>query len=122
MSGERGGTTDRLTDPEDVKLVTLAKAARARGGDKGAAAVRDGVGRTYAACAVELPSLSLSAIQLAVAMAVSSGARDLEAVVAVGGDSTLGESDLSVVRDLAGSGVSVHRVDPDGRLVGSTTT
>src|SRR5688572_16010008 len=62
-------------DAEDLKLVTLARAARARIGSIEGAAVRDQDGRTYAASTVALPSLSLSALQAAVAAAVSAGAR-----------------------------------------------
>src|SRR4051794_41789161 len=58
---------------EDAKLVTLARAARARVGAVEGAAVRDGDGRTYAAATVALPSLSLTALQLAVARAVGRG-------------------------------------------------
>ena len=65
--------------PEDAKLVTLARSARARTRAAQGAAVRDGDGRTYVAATVALPSLELSALQVAVAMAVSSGAPGLEA-------------------------------------------
>lgn len=71
-------------DPEDVKLLTLARAARARLGADAAAALRDVDGRTYAATPVSLPSLQLSALQVAVAMALSSGATGFEAAVVVG--------------------------------------
>ncbi|MDT4979191.1 MAG: hypothetical protein QOG07_1070, partial [Pseudonocardiales bacterium] len=73
-------------DPEDAKLVTLARSARARTGATQGAAVRDGDGRTYVATSVALPSLALSALQVAVAMAVSSGAPGLEAAVVIGDD------------------------------------
>jgi hypothetical protein len=69
---------------EDAKLATLARSARARTGSAAGAAVRDTEGRTYVAAPVALPSLRLSALQLAVAMAVSSGALGLEAAVVVG--------------------------------------
>ena len=70
-------------DPEDAKLVTLARSARARTGAAEGAAVRDDMGRTYVAATVALPSLSLSALQAAVAAAVSSGVQQLEAAVVV---------------------------------------
>jgi cytidine deaminase len=101
-------------DPEDVKLVTLARSARARTGASGAAAVRDGDGRTYVATNVELPSLRLSALQVAVAMAVSSGAPGLAAAVVLvdeGADAP-GEASL---RDVAPMAV-VHYAAPDGTL------
>lgn len=73
------------TDPEDLKLLTLARAAQARQRADTAAAVRDLDGRTYAATAVALPSLALSALQVAVAMALSSGALGFEAAVLLDG-------------------------------------
>ena len=55
--------------PEDDKLITLARSARARTGAQHGAAVRDQDGRTYAASTVVLPSLRFDALDLAVAMA-----------------------------------------------------
>jgi hypothetical protein len=86
-------------DPEDAKLVTLARSARARTGAAQGAAVRDADGRTYVAAAVALPSLRLSALQVAVAMAVSSGAPGLEAA-AIAGDDTDDEAGAAAVADL----------------------
>jgi hypothetical protein len=106
---------------EDAKLVTLARSARARLGRPEGAAVRDGDGRTYAAATVALPSLRLSAIQAAVAAAVSSGAATLEAAVVVTEAEQLVDEDLAVVRDLAGPGCPVHRVGPDAALRESVT-
>ena len=54
--------------PEDLKIITLARSARARVMAAEGAAVRDETGRTYAAAAVALPSLRRSALHLAVAM------------------------------------------------------
>jgi hypothetical protein len=102
-------------DPEDAKLVTLARSARARTGAAQGAAVRDTDGRTYVAATVVLPSLQLSALQVAVAMAVSSGAPGLEAAVVLGADPSdpAGESS---VRDLA-PGAPILLAGPDGALV-----
>jgi hypothetical protein len=111
--------TAELTDPEDTKLVTLARSARARTRSLEGACVRDVDGRTYAGATVALPSLRLSAVQVAVAMAVTSGARGLEAVLVLGGERQLREDDLAVVRDLGGAGVPVHLAAPDGSLVAS---
>ena len=61
---------------EDLKIITLARSTRARVAASEGAAVRDETGRTYTAAAVALPSLRLSALRLAVAMAVSSGAAE----------------------------------------------
>jgi cytidine deaminase len=73
-------------DAEDEKLVTLARSARARSGAAEGAAVRDDIGRTYVASTVELPALSLTALQAAVAAAASSGVKRLEAAVVVTAD------------------------------------
>lgn len=99
---------------EDQKLVTLARATMARTGADEGAAVRDLDGRTYAAASVSLPSLRLSALEVCVAMAVSSGSRGLEAAVRLGaGD----EPDLRAVHEFAGPDVVVLRGDPRGRLL-----
>ena len=111
-----------LTDPEDVKLVTLARSARARTGAEEGACVRDQDGRTYAGATVDLPGLRLTAVQVAVAMAVTSGARSLEAVLVLGGEATVRQGDLSVVRDLAGADVPVHLAAPDGTVVATVAS
>jgi hypothetical protein len=99
---------------EDAKLVTLARGARGRVDAAEGAAVRDDTGRTYSGATVGLGSLSLSALQMAVAQAVVSGARGLEAAVLVRREGAVVETDLAAVRDLGGSGVPVHVVAPDG--------
>jgi hypothetical protein len=109
-----------LTDPEDAKLLTLARSARARTRADEGACVRDQDGRTYAGATVALPSLRLSAVQVAVAMAVTSGARALEAVLVLGEAGTVADADLSAVRDLSGAGVPVHLAAPDGTVVASS--
>ena len=103
--------------PEDAKLVTLARASRARTGAAEGAAVRDLDGRTYAGSTVSLDSLQVAALDLAVAMAVSSGAKGLEGAAVVTESATV---DSAAVRDLGGSGVSVFVADASG-TVGSVT-
>ena len=107
---------------EDAKLVTLARATRARTGAAEGAAVRDAYGRTYAAATVELPSLRVSALQVCVAMAVASGARGLEAAVVLTDAGSLQRGDLAALRDLAGEGVVVRRGEPSGAVVETTAT
>ena len=112
---ERRSTPRRVSDgldPEDLKIITLARSSRARVAAAEGAAVRDETGRTYAAAAVALPSLRLSALRLAVAMAVSSGAQP--------GGGRAGQrrragrpADLAVVRDL-GPGAVVFHAGSDG--------
>ncbi|WP_203927680.1 cytidine deaminase [Virgisporangium ochraceum] len=103
---------------EDAKLVTLARQARARINAIEGAAVRDSDGRSYAAAAVTLPSMTLSALQLAVASAVSAGAARLEAAAVVTEASTIDDPGLAAVRDLAAT-APVHLAAPDGALVGT---
>jgi hypothetical protein len=104
-------------DPEDAKIIALARASRVRTNAAEGACVRDLDGRTYAASTVVLPSLSLSAVQVAVAMAVSSGAAGLEGVAVVTDLDSLARSDLAAVRDLAGRRILVLRCDPAGAVV-----
>ncbi|WP_067971703.1 cytidine deaminase [Nocardiopsis trehalosi] len=101
--------------PEDEKLITLARASRARTGAAEGAAVRDETGRTYAAVTVELPSLRLTALQGAVAAAVSSEAGALEAAVVVSEAAEPAAADLAVAADLAAALVVLAA--PDGTPV-----
>jgi hypothetical protein len=111
---------DTTLSAEDAKLVTLARSARARIGAVEGAAVRDQDGRTYAAANVVLPSLSVTALQLAVASAVAAGATRLEAAAVVTEASTLDGAGHAAVRDLAAD-APVHVAAPDGSLLGTVT-
>ena len=102
-------------DAEDAKLVTLARAARARVGAVEGAAVRDQDGRTYAAATVTLPSLSLSALQWAVANAVAAGASSVEAAAVVTEASIVDRNGYAAVRDMSAH-APVHAAMPDGSL------
>lgn len=102
-------------DAEDAKLVTLARSARARNAAEQGAAVRDTDGRTYVATSVALPSLSLTALQVAVAMAVSSGAAGLEAAVVLGVTPS-DDAGVAAVRDAAADAV-IYFAAPDGTVV-----
>ena len=79
------------------------------------AAVRDTDGRTYLAATVALPSLKLSALQAAVAAAVSSGVEALEAAAIVSASDAVEADGLAAVRDLTPS-APVHLAGPDGSL------
>ena len=102
-------------DAEDAKLVTLARSARARAGAVDAAAVRDAMGRTYSAVAVDLPSLRLTACQSVAAAVVSSGADAVEAAVVLTERDSVDDGDLAVLSDLGASAV-VLLVRPDGTV------
>lgn len=109
--------TDEATlDPEDRKIVTLARSARARNAAAEGAAVRDETGRTYVASTVALESLRLSAVRTAVAMAVASGAKGLEAAAVVTESTAADDADLAAVRDLGGPGTPLLLAGPDGVL------
>ena len=99
-------------DAEEAKLVTLARSARARTGAAQGAAVRDSDGRTYVAATVALTALPLTALQVAVAMAVSSGATGLEAAVVLGEDAT-DEAGERAVHEVAPAATILHAA-PDG--------
>ena len=114
VTGSDGVDLDQL-DPEDRKIVTLARSARARTGAVEGAAVRDTDGRTYAACTVALPSLGLTALQAAVAAAVASGAEGLEAAAVVTAAEVVDDASVAAVRDLAGR-APVLRADPTGAV------
>ncbi|MET8148712.1 cytidine deaminase [Actinoplanes sp. NPDC049668] len=105
---------------EDAKLVTLARGARARVGAAEGASVRDQDGRTYAAASVALPSLSITALQLAVASAVAAGATTLEAAAVVTEAPTLDGAGQAAVRDLA-MDAPIHVAAPTGALLGTVT-
>ena len=105
---------------EDNKLVTLARSARARVGAVEGAAVRDQDGRTYAAASVALPSLAVTALQLAVASAAASGASRLEAAAVVTEASELVGAGHAAVRDLS-SDAPIHVAAPTGALLGTVT-
>ena len=107
---------------EDDKLVVLARATRARTGAAQGAAVRDQDGRTYAAATVALPSLRISALDVCVAMAISSGSTALEAAVVLGDDLAGADPSLDGARDFTGTGVPVHLGDPRGRVHRTVTT
>ncbi len=99
-------------DPEDAKIVALARATRLRGyaphtGRLAGAAVRDTDGRTDAAATVEHrdPRLTLSAVRAVVALAAASGARTFEAVAVVGDPPD--DDDLSVIEEFGGAPVIV---------------
>ena len=87
-------------DAEDAKLVVLARGAMGRAEAGSGAAVRDQDGRTYAGAPVTLDALALTALQAAVAAAVSSGATGLEAAVLVGGSAD--DAGVAAVRELSG--------------------
>src|SRR5262245_18042129 len=111
-----------FTDPEDAKLLTLARSSLARARSVEAAAIRDTDGRTYVATNVDLPSLQLTALQVAVSMAISSGVKGLETALVVSDRLGFSDAEVTVVRDFAGPGVPIHRFDAKGEACDSVTS
>jgi hypothetical protein len=105
-------------DPEDRKIITLARSAAARTGAPQGACVRDAEGRTYAGTSVQIPHLELSAVTVTVAMAASSGAGGLEAAAVAG--AAPNQADLDVLRDLAQPTAAVWHVDLQGEVISVT--
>ena len=108
--------SDEELGPEDEKLVVLARSARARAQAAEGAAVRDSDGRTYAACSVRLTSFSLTAMQAAVAAAVSSGVEELEAAAVVTDEPELSQASINAAHDLGSSRAPIYRASPAGTV------
>ena len=103
---------------EDASWSPWPGRARARVGAVEGAAVRDHDGRTYAAATVALPSLTLTALQLAVAIGGRGRRQPLEAAAVVTEASTLDGAGHAAVRDLAAD-APVHLAAPDGTVLGT---
>ena len=106
-------TAEQL-DAEDAKLVVLARSAMARAEAGSGAAVRDVDGRTYAGAPVKLSALQLTALQTAVAAAVSSGAAGLEAAVLVAGSAD--DAGIAAVREISATAGCLSSLDGAGNV------
>ncbi|GAA5069965.1 cytidine deaminase [Nocardia callitridis] len=100
-------------DAEDAKLVVLARGALGRTDGSCGAAIRDTDGRTYAAGEVRLTALRLTALQAAVAAAISSGAEGFEAAVVVCGK--FSDVGIAAVREVTAQ-ARVIFTDTDGTV------
>ena len=108
---------------EDDKIVTLARAGRARIQATSGAALRDTTGRTYSSANVSVEGLVLSAVELVVGQAIASGAEGIEAVVVCSDtDAQVVARDLDVVRGFGGPGIPVHHVAMSGDVLSTQLT
>jgi hypothetical protein len=98
-----------MSNPEDIKLVTLATNTLARSGAAQAAALRDTTGRTYVAISVVSPSLSLDAFEAVLTVALASGITGIESVVATGSL----PANVKAIKDFA-PGATVFHIDAQG--------
>lgn len=108
---------------EDDKIVTLARAGRARIQAASGAALRDTTGRTYSSANVSVESLVLSAVELVVGQAVASGAEGIEAVVVCeDAEVSVSARDLDVIRGFGGTGIPVYHVAMSGDVLSTQLT
>ncbi|AQA20946.1 MULTISPECIES: hypothetical protein [Rhodococcus] len=104
-------------DEEDAKLVVLARGAMGRTGGAQGAAVRDLDGRTYAAGPVSLDALTLTALQAAIAAALSSGAEGFEAAAVVGDLPGSAADIVTAVRDNEPGVLALTEVTASAKLI-----
>ena len=101
-------------DAEDQKLVTLSKGARARVMAEAGACVRDQDGRTYSGASVVVANRVYGALELAVATAIASGAKSLEAASVVGDSPTTEE--VAQFRSVAQPGAVLVQATSTGEV------
>jgi len=108
-----------LVHPEDPKLVTLSRAARARIGAVAGACVRDQDGRTYSGATVTIGTRTFTALEVALSMAVASGATAIEAACVLGAAPS--DDDIVLVNQLLQPAGSLIVCAPNGDIVSVTT-
>ncbi len=72
------------SNPEDLKLVTLANATKLRTHSLAAAALRDSTGRTYVAIPVSVGAFTIDALMAVLVVAKASQIDGIEAIVVAG--------------------------------------
>jgi len=77
-------TSSSLSNPEDAKLETLARATQRRTNSEQAAALRDSTGRTYVAINISIPGLIVDAVTAVLTVALASQISGIEAIVILG--------------------------------------
>ena len=99
-----------MNNPEDLKLVTLAKNTLARSGALQAAGLRDNTGRTYVAINIASPELTLDACEAVLTVALASGIIGIECVVYAGAESAR----IQVIKAFDTS-ATVFFISPEGQ-------
>ena len=98
-----------MNNPEDDKLVILAKNTLARSAAASAAALRDSTGLTYVAISVKSPGLSLDAFEAVLTVALASGITGIESVIAVGEK----PSNIEAIKGVSGD-ATIFYINADG--------
>jgi hypothetical protein len=83
-------------NPEDLKLLTLAKSTMARSNSNSAAALRDNTGRTYVAVPVKSGVFEIDSLLAVLVVAKASGISGIEAIVIAG--QVAPESSITIIR------------------------
>jgi hypothetical protein len=102
------------SNPEDLKLLTLAKATMARSNSKSAAALRDNTGRTYVAIPVKSGDFEVDSLIAVLVVAKASSISGIEAIVVCGREPA--PSSVSVIKS-EDSGAKLYLVSEADELI-----
>jgi hypothetical protein len=101
-------------NPEDLKLLTLAKATMARSNSSSASALRDNTGRTYVAIPVKSGEFEVDALLAVLVVAKASSISGIEAIVVCGLEPA--PSSISVIKS-EDSGAKLYLVGEADELI-----
>ena len=101
-------------NPEDLKLLTLAKATMARSNSSSAAALRDNTGRTYVAIPVKSGEFEVDSLLAVLVVAKASSISSIEAIVVCGLEPA--PSSISVIKS-EDSGAKIYFVSEQDELI-----
>jgi hypothetical protein len=101
-------------NPEDLKLLTLAKATMARSNSKSAAALRDNTGRTYVAIPVNSGEFEVDSLLAVLVVAKASSISGIEAIVVCGQEPL--PSSISVIKQ-EDSGAKIYFASDKDELI-----
>ena len=102
------------SNPEDLKLLTLAKATMARSNSKSAAALRDNTGRTYVAIPVKSGDFEVDSLIAVLVVAKASSINGIEAIVVCGQEPA--PASVSVIKS-EDSGAKLYLVGEADELI-----